>query len=310
VPGVARRALLVGIQLGLDPGEGLLVHDLRDRDFDPVLLGPGGMALARPGRQQRRLAMPGRRYPGPVGQRPARIGRVAEDAAHAGHVPARLARRGGHSQIGQLPGEPVQRRLRLQVPVEHLRDHHRLAGLDPDRGRIAGPFRVQPVAERRAGPRQQRARAQPGQPAAPHPLGDQRALILRDRPADLQQQLIVRIGAHRPVQELHPAAMPGQLLDQQHLVDVVAGQPVRRGHHDDIEIGQRRMVAQPVQPRPGKAGAAVTSVTVDVLFIQHPAARRNRRAQPVKLLLDGLRLGLADSRYSRIHGCAHQAPPR
>jgi len=78
--------------------------------------------------------------------------------------------------------------------------------------------------------------------------------VLRDRPADLQQQLIVRIGAHRPVQELHLAAAGGQLLDQQHLMDVVAGQPVRRGHHDDVQLGQRRMIAQPVQARPVPGG--------------------------------------------------------
>jgi hypothetical protein len=35
VPGVARRGLLVGIQLGLHLGEGLLGDDLRHRDFDP-----------------------------------------------------------------------------------------------------------------------------------------------------------------------------------------------------------------------------------------------------------------------------------
>ncbi len=41
--------------------------------------------------------------------------------------------------------------------------------------------------------------------------------------------------------------MAGKLVDQQHLVDVVAGQPVRRGHQDNIQIGQRGMIPQPVQ---------------------------------------------------------------
>ena len=107
VAGVARRGLLVGVQLGLHPGEGLPGNGRRDRHRDPVLLRPGGMALARPGREQRRLAPAGRRHPGAVGQRPAGIGRIAQDAADAGHVPARLARRGRHPQIGQPPGEPV-----------------------------------------------------------------------------------------------------------------------------------------------------------------------------------------------------------
>jgi hypothetical protein len=119
-------------------------------------------------------------------------------------------------------------------------------------------------------------------PAAAHPLGDQRALVLGHRPADLQQQLVVRVITHRPVQELHLAAVGGQLLDQQHLMDVVAGQPVRRGDHHHVQLGQRRMIAEPIQPRPPQAGAAKAVIAVDMLVLQLPAAPGNRRAQPVK----------------------------
>jgi hypothetical protein len=301
VAGVARGTLLVGVQLGLHLGEGLLAHDLRDRHGDPLLRRAGRVALTRADRQQRGFALPRGRDPGPVGLRPARIGRVAQHAAHGGHVPARLARRGRHPQIGQPPGQPVQRRPRLQIPVEQPRHQHRLAGLDPHPGHLTGPLGVQPVAKRPPGPRQQRARPQPRLAPAAHPLGDQRALILGHRPADLQQQLVVRILAHRPVQELHPAAMPTKLVDQQHLMDVVAGQPVRRGHQDHVQVGQRGVVAQPVQARPAKAGAAVAVVTVDMLGIQDPATLTHRATQPLKLLLDGLGLGLAAGGDPRIH---------
>jgi len=40
-------------------------------------------------------------------------------------------------------------------------------------------------------------------------------------------------------------------------MDVVTGEPVRRGHHDYVQLGQRRMIAEPVQPRPAQAGAAI-----------------------------------------------------
>ncbi len=308
--GVARGGLLVGVQLGLHLGEDLLADNRRDRHRDPVLLRPRGMALARPGREQSRPAAAGRHHLGTVGQRPTGIGRVAQDAAHAGRGPARLAGRGYHSQPGQPLSHLVHGGLRLQVPVEQLRDQHRLARLHPDRGRITGPLGVQPVPERRAGPRQQRARLQLGLPPAAHPLSNQRALVLRDRSADLQQQLVVRIGAHRPVQELHLAAVTGQLIDQQHLVDIVAGQPVRRGDQDQVQLGQRRMVSQPIQARAAQAGAAIAVIAVDMLLLQRPAAPGNRLAQPVKLLLDGLRLGLAGGRHPRIHRRSHQAPPR
>jgi hypothetical protein len=48
MPGVACRALLVGIQLGLDLGEDLRGHDLRDRHLDPVLFRARGLAFPRP----------------------------------------------------------------------------------------------------------------------------------------------------------------------------------------------------------------------------------------------------------------------
>src|SRR5215212_5919163 len=74
VAGVACRGLLVGVELGLHPGEGLLGEDCRDRHRDPVLLGPWGVALTRADRQQRRLAPAGRDYLGAVGLRPAHVG--------------------------------------------------------------------------------------------------------------------------------------------------------------------------------------------------------------------------------------------
>jgi len=71
--------------------------------------------------------------------------------------------------------------------------------------------------------------------------------------------------------------MAGQFLDQQHLVNIVASQSVRRGHHNDIKIGQRRMITQPVQSRPAKTSAAITVVTIDMALIQHPPPLSHRR---------------------------------
>ena len=62
-------------------------------------------------------------------------------------------------------------------------------------------------------------------------------------------------------------------------MNVVEGQPARRGHQHDIKIGQRRMIAEPVQPRPSQAGAAIPVIAVDRLILQLPAALRDRRAQ-------------------------------
>jgi len=53
MPGVACRALLVGIQLGLDLGEGLCGDDLRDRYLDPFLFRARGVAFPLAGWQER-----------------------------------------------------------------------------------------------------------------------------------------------------------------------------------------------------------------------------------------------------------------
>jgi hypothetical protein len=70
----------------------------------------------------------------------------------------------------------------------------------------------------------------------------------------------------------------GQLIDQQHLVEIIARQPVRRSHQHQVQISQRRMVPQPVQPRPTMARAAIANIAVDMLLLQLPAAPGNRRA--------------------------------
>ena len=63
-------------------------------------------------------------------------------------------------------------------------------------------------------------------------------------------------------------------------MDVVAGQPVWRGDQDQVKIGRRCMIPQPVQARPAQAGAAIAVITVDMLLRQLPATPGNRLAQP------------------------------
>jgi hypothetical protein len=64
--------------------------------------------------------------------------------------------------------------------------------------------------------------------------------------------------------ELHPGARPGELLDQQGLVGELAGQPVRRvaQHHVDADPGDQ--VAQPLQRGPHQGGAGMA------LVLEHP----------------------------------------
>ena len=53
--------------------------------------------------------------------------------------------------------------------------------------------------------------------------------------------------AHRLVEELDAAAGALQFLQQEHLVDIVAGQPVRRGDQDAVVVAKAHLIAQPVE---------------------------------------------------------------
>ncbi len=98
-------------------------------------------------------------------------------------------------------------------------------------------------------PRQQHAGAQLGQPAAAHALGDQRALILGHSAADLQQQVIVRVVAHRSVEELGGTASARPLLQEHHLMDVVAREPVGGGDEHAVDLAPLDGVTQAIEPR-------------------------------------------------------------
>jgi hypothetical protein len=77
------------------------------------------------------------------------------------------------------------RRALVGEPGEQIAHHRRLRLVHPHPGRVARPLGIEPVAIRWPRPGQQGAGAQPAQAAAAHALGDQGALVLGHRAADL-----------------------------------------------------------------------------------------------------------------------------
>ena len=178
----------------------------------------------------------------------------------------------GHAQ----QGGPL-----LQVPGEELRDERRGRGIPPHARRVARVLRVDLVAQGHADPRQELARAEPVEAPPAHPLGDERALVLGDRAANLQEQLVVRVLAHRAVDEHRLAASPRQFLQQEHLVDVFAREPVRRGDQDHVQLRGGRAVAQGVEARSGERRAAVAVIAEDPLRCHRPALFLRVALEPV-----------------------------
>ena len=140
-------------------------------------------------------------------------------------------------------------------------------------------------------------------------LGDERALVLGHRPADLQEQLVLGIVGERPVGELDPAAVALQLLQEQHLMDIVARQSIRIGDEDAIELGQRGEVAKPVEAGPPQRGPGIAVVAEDVVVRERPSAISGDAPQSVELLIDGLGLGLALGRDPDVDRDSHRPPP-
>ena len=241
-----------------------------------------------------------------------RVGRVAQNAADRRAGPARHAQGRRHATCIEVHGEPQQRRPWFAVHGEQLGNDGGLSRVDRDAAWIARPIRVRAIAVRGADPRQQRAGAQLGEPPAPHALGDQRALVLGDGAADLQQQMIVRVVAHRAVEELGGAAGLRPLLEEHHLVDVVAREPVGRGDQHAVDLAAPHGIAQAVEPRARQHGTAIAVVAEHVGRVEHPAVGGmgvRRRGEPLELLFNGLMLDLEAGRDTAVDRYAHGAPP-
>jgi hypothetical protein len=63
----------------------------------------------------------------------------------------------------------------------------------------------------------------------------------------LQEQLVLGVVRHGTVEKLDHTAETLQLLQQEHLVHIVAGKAIRRGHEDAFDSGGRDCVAQCIQ---------------------------------------------------------------
>jgi len=110
----------------------------------------------------------------------------------------------------------------------------------------------------------------------------------------MQQQLVVRISTHRTLEKHDAAAVFSKLINQHHLMDKRAREPIGGGDQHHLKGGKGGMVAQPVQTRAIELCAAVAIVAIDMLLGQVPVGISNNvSAQALELLLNRLSLVLA-----------------
>jgi len=97
--------------------------------------------------------------------------------------------------------------------------------------------------------------------------------LLRRRIADLEQELVVRILAHGALDELHDPAAAFQFLQQEHLMDVFTGQPVRRGDEHAVETCLGDLVAQAIQTGALERGPAIIIIAKNLVWGSSPIHR-------------------------------------
>jgi hypothetical protein len=146
--------------------------------------------------------------------------------------------------------------------------------------------------------------------ATPHPVRDQGALILGHRSPDLEEELIVWVLTHGPVQKLDLTAPLGEFVHEEHLMHIVAGQAIRSGHQDPLTDGQGGTIPQPVQAGAVQLGPTIAVIAGDVFLGQMPIRlSRDILVKPGQLLFNRLCLLLTGGRDTDIQGHFHGTPP-
>jgi hypothetical protein len=135
---------------------------------------------------------------------------------------------------------------------------------------------------------------------------NQRPLILGKDALHLEQHLFFRTGPKAVLHKDHLAAAAGELLDQEHLIGIAAGEAIGYRHQQHLKGAFCGQIAQAVER------GAIEARPTDS-FINKDARRRNviargggRLVEEVDLAGDGLFAFLFFGGDPRIEGCTFQ----
>ena len=220
-----------------------------------------------------------------------------------GPAPVRLAGRARDAGCVQPSAHRGERQALVPDPGEDLADDPGGVLVDlvarlPTAG-LAGDVAV---AEGRAGQHADGARLSPMPLAAPAALQHLGPLVLRKHPLQLQQQVVLGRVPDWPVEEYHLRTGMSELLEQQDLVGIAAGEAVRRVDVEDVDGGQRDQVAQALQGGADQAGAAVAVVDEQPVVRDEWPSRAHSCGQLAQLAVDGVPLSLLVGRDPGVDG--------
>ena len=224
---------------------------------------------------------------------PPGVGRVEQHGVDHGPAPMRHTGRARDAGRVEPSAHRGQRQAFVSYPGKDLADHP--GGVLVDlvaRVPTAGLACDVAVAEGRAGQHAHGARLGTMPLAAPAALQHLGPLVLREHPLQLQQQAVLRRVPDRPVEEHHFRTSASELLEQEDLVGVAAGQAVRRVDVEGVDGGQGDQVAQVLQGGADQAGAAVAVVDEQPVVMDDVAIPGDTRRQLAELAVDGVALSL------------------
>jgi hypothetical protein len=169
-------------------------------------------------------------------------------------MPDLLAARRGYAGLDEPDSDLADREPFVGVPVEDLPDDGSLVFTDDKTRREPVRGGDLAVAE---GDLARDDRALAGTPELPATvaLRDLGRLELGDRRLDLGHQPALGVVGGPALAKEHRDAKAAELVEDDHLVDVVAGEPVRAEDDHRVDEPGRGCVAGAVEPGPVEAGA-------------------------------------------------------
>ena len=103
----------------------------------------------------------------------------------------------------------------------------------------------------------------------------------------------MRIITHGPLDKLDTTGPLGEFVDQEHLMDIVAGQAIGSCDHHAFNSRQGGSIAEAIKTRTLEGSTAIAVIAVDMLLGDMPVGvRRDGVTQAAELLFDRLLLVL------------------
>ena len=228
------------------------------------------------------------------------IGRVAEHPPDRAALPLSLPRSRRDAAVRKPARDGANRRRLFGVAVKHLPHDRGLRLEDLIARRL--PIRLADVAipVRRA--RQHIHHAAAGAvPFAPsRAFADLRFLVLGNHALELHQEDLFRRLDPRRAHEHHVDAGSGELLEQQHLIGILAAEPIGAVHEEGIDLALGRQVAHPLQARSDERRATPAIVLIHAAIRNQIAVLGGVRAERARLTGDRLLLFLPVRRDPRV----------